>query len=75
MCLLLTGSLAVAVGQRQRVHGVNLSLAVGTQSLMVLLASILNRHLAELSCEVWRALALVPGTALPPVYTWQVAHH
>lgn len=42
---------------------------------MVLLGSILNRHLAELSCKVWRALALVPGTALSPVYTWQVAHH
>lgn len=55
--------------------GVDLSLAVATRHLLVLLVSILNGHLAELSSEAGRALTLVPGTALAAIYTWQVTHH
>lgn len=37
--------------------------------------SVLNRHLAELSSKVGRALTLVPSAALPAIYTRQVTHH
>lgn len=68
-------TLAVAVGQRQSVCGVDLSLTVAACCLLVLLVSALNRHLAELSSKVGGALALVPGAALATIYTWQVTHH
>ena len=68
----LTGVLPVAVGQGKRVRGVHVGLAIAA-ALLVL--SALNRHLAELSGEVGRALALIPGTALTSVYTGEVAHH
>lgn len=72
---LLTSTLSVAVGQRQSVCGVDLSLAVASSLLLVLLLSVLNGHLAELSSEVGRALTLVPGTALATIHARQVAHH
>lgn len=65
-------SLSVAVGQRQRVRGVDLGLS---EAAAVLLVSAVDRHLAELPGEVGRALTLVSGAALPPVYTRQVTHH
>lgn len=71
----LTSTLAVAVGQRQRVSGVDLSLAVTTRCLLVLLVSILHWHLAEFAREVGRTLTLVSGTALPPIYTRKVTDH
>lgn len=36
---------------------------------------VVDGHLAELPGEAGRALALVPGTALTTVYTWQMAHN
>ena len=68
----LTRVLPIAVGQGQRVRGVDVGLAVAA-ALLVLAA--LDRHLAELSGKVGRALALIPGTAFTPVYTGEVAHH
>lgn len=68
-------TLAIAVGQRQRVRRVDLSLAVATGRLLVLLVSCLNWHLAEFSSEVGGALTLVSGAALTAIYTWQVTHH
>ena len=68
----LTRVLPVAVGQGERVRGVHVGLAIAT-ALLVLAA--LDRHLAELSGEVGRTLALIPGTALTSVYTGEVADH
>lgn len=71
----LTRTLAVAVGQRQCVCWVDLSLTVAAWCLLVLLVSVLNWHLAELSSEVGRALTLLPGAALATIHTRQMTHH
>lgn len=60
----------MAVGEGQRMCGVDLSLAVASRYLLVLLLSILNRHLAKLSSEAGWTVTLVPRAALAAIDTW-----
>lgn len=55
-------------------RGVDLSLAVAARRLLVLLVSVLHRHLAKLPRKAGRALTLVPGAALAAIYARQVTH-
>lgn len=59
---LLTRVLAAAVGEGQRVFGVDLSLTEAARHLLLLLLllSTVNWHLAELASEAGRTVALVP---------------
>lgn len=72
LCHLLTCATPVAVGQRQRLCGVDLGFAVAAS---LLLYFVVTGHLAELSCEVGRALTFVPGTTLATIHARQMANH
>lgn len=65
----------MAVGEGQRMCGVDLSLAVAARYLLMLLLSILNGHLAKLSSEVGWTVTLVPRTALAAIDTREVTNN
>lgn len=50
----------MAVGEGQRVFGVDLALTVAAGHHLLLLLPAVNWHLAELSSEAGRTVALVP---------------
>lgn len=72
-------SLLASHGQRQGMCGVDYMRSQCLAWLLGMLiefrhAGTMDRDLTKLPCEIWRALAFVPWTALAAIHTWKMAN-